>query len=140
MASDEPRRPAPVPDEESAPFFEGARRGKLMLQRCRACAVWHMPVRPVCDACLSDDLEWTAASGKGEVYTFALMHYVYHPGFANEVPYNLTVVKLDEGPVMETNLVGCDNRDIVIGMPVEVVFEELTDEVTVPKFRPRATA
>lgn len=140
MTTDQSRRPVPVPDEASAPFFEGARNRKLMVQRCRACGAYHFPVRRVCDACLAQDLEWVQATGKGEVYTFAFMHYVYHPGFANEVPYNLTVVKLEEGLLFETNLVGVKNAEITIGMPVEVVFEALDGQVAVPKFRPAARA
>ncbi len=136
MTTQPARRPAPVPDAASAPFFEGAQRRQLMLQRCKACGAWHLPVRTVCDACLSTDLAWTPASGRGEVYTFAYMHYVYHEGFANEVPYNLTVVKLQEGPLMETNLVGVRRGEIKIGMPVEAVFEEAGEGVIVPKFRP----
>lgn len=136
MTTQEAKRPIPVPDEASAPFFEGARQHKLMVQRCRKCGAYHWPVRPLCDACLANDLEWVQASGRGEVYTFAFMHYVYHPGFAREVPYNLTVVKLEEGLLFETNLVDVKNKEITIGMPVEVVFEDLSPEVTVPKFRP----
>ena len=140
MTQSAPQRPVPIPDEASAPFFEGALQGKLMIQQCRRCDAYHFPVRQVCDDCLADDLAWVQASGKGEVYTFALMHYVFHPSFADDVPYNLTVVKLDEGPLMETNLVDVNNDEIAIGMPVEAVFESLTDDVAVPKFRPAAKA
>ncbi len=136
MTTQHTQKPIPVPDEASAPFFDGAKHGKLMMQRCKDCGAWHHPVRIYCDDCLSPHLAWQQASGKGEVYNFALMHYVYHPAWANEVPYNLTVVKLEEGPVMETNLVDCKNSDIKIGMPVEVAFVKLSDDVTVPKFRP----
>jgi uncharacterized OB-fold protein len=138
MTTQEARRPIPVPDVASGPFFEGAKQKKFMLQRCKACGAWHYPVRAICDACLSKDLEWAQASGKGEVYTFAYMHYVYHPGFAKDVPYNLTVVKLAEGPVMETNLVGVKRGEIKIGMPVEVTFEDAGDGVVIPKFKPSA--
>jgi uncharacterized OB-fold protein len=65
------------------------------------------------------------------------MHQLYHPGFKGEIPYNVTVVELEEGPRMTANLVGCPNDQIRVGMPVEVVFERITDEVTLPKFRPR---
>lgn len=136
MTTPEIGKPIPVPDAASAPFFDGAKQRRLMVQRCKACQAYHMPVRTLCDACLSHDLEWVQASGKGEVYTFAYMHYLYHPGFQKEIPYNLTVVQLAEGPLMETNLVGVKRGEIKIGMPVEVTFEDVGEGVTVPKFRP----
>ena len=77
-----------------------------------------------------------SVSGRGEVFSFNVMHQVYHPGFAGEVPYAVVVVKLAEGPKIVSNLVGVQPRDIRIGMPVRVVFEDITDEVTLPKFVP----
>ena len=75
--------------------------------------------------------------GKGEIFSFNVMHQVYHPGFGDEVPYAVVVVKLKEGAKMNSNLLGIQPRDIKIGMPVQVVFEDITDEVTLPKFVPR---
>lgn len=129
------KKPIPVPDEESRPFFEGAKQRKLMIQRCLDCETYHFPFRRWCNACQGPRLEWVPASGKGEVYTFVIVHYVYHPGFAREVPYNLVTVKLDEGPLVLSNLVGCKNEEIMIGMPVEATFEDITGEITLPKFR-----
>ena len=77
-------------------------------------------------------------SGRGTVFSYAVMHQVYHPGFAAEVPYAVVVVELAEGARLVSNLVDCPLRDVTIGMPVEVVFEEVTPEVTLPKFRPAA--
>jgi len=79
-----------------------------------------------------------AVSGRGEVYSFNIMHQVYHPGFATEVPYAVVVVKLDEGVKFVSNLVGVRPADIKCGMPVEVTFEKLNDQVMLPKFRPRS--
>ena len=76
-------------------------------------------------------------SGRGEVFSFNIMHQVYHPGFAAEVPYAVVVIQLDGGPRLLSNLVDCAPGDIRIGMPVEVVFDDVTAEVTLPKFRPR---
>jgi hypothetical protein len=75
-------------------------------------------------------------SGRGEILSFYLMHQVYHPGFAAEVPYPVILVKLAEGPKLISNLVDCAPEEVRIGLPVEVVFEKLSDEVTIPKFRP----
>ncbi len=132
----EPRRPVPVPDETSAPFFEGTLAGKLMLMRCRACGAWRLPARDRCDRCWSTDTEWAQASGRGTVFSFILMHQIYHPAFAAEAPYNVTVVDLNEGVRMTANIVGCENGAIRVGMPVEAVFEPVSDSVSLPKFRP----
>lgn len=132
----EPARPAPVPDEVSAPYFEGARNGKLMLMRCLACGAWRFPARDRCDRCWSTETEWAQASGEGTLFSFVLMHQVYHPAFAREVPYNVAVVELAEGIRLTTNIVDCPNEAIHIGMPVQAVFEPVSDTVALPKFRP----
>lgn len=128
-------RPVPVPDEISAPFFEGAQRGELMLQHCGACARWSFPVRERCPHCLSAGLSWRAASGRGTLYTFAIMHQVMNPGFAAEVPYNVCQIDLAEGVRMVANVVGLANGALRIGMALEVVFEE-AGGVSIPRFRP----
>jgi uncharacterized OB-fold protein len=81
-------------------------------------------------------MEWVKVSGKGVVYTYTIMHQLYHPGWKDDLPYNVSFVMLDEGVYLLTNLVECKNEDIYVGMPVEVVFEDVTDEVTLTKFRP----
>ena len=135
-------KPVPVPDEASEAFFDGALRGELMLLRCRACATFMSPTaylgvppRPRCLSCFSGDLEWAPSSGRATLYSFALMHQVYDPAFAAEVPYNLAVVELDEGVRMTTNVVGCANEALYIGMRLEVTFEHVSEEVAIPKFR-----
>jgi uncharacterized OB-fold protein len=129
-------KPLPVPDEESRPFFDAAREGRLLIMRCKSCGAYRYPSRDRCDVCWSTDTAWVQASGRGTVYTFGIMHQLYHPGFKDEIPYNVVVVELEEGPRTYTNLVGIANDQIRVGMPVEVVFEKLTDEVTIPKFKP----
>jgi uncharacterized protein len=140
-----PAKPVPIPDEESRPFFEGARQGVLLLRRCRACAEFMSPtggigtpLRPRCVSCFSAELEWAPAGGKGTLYSFALMHQLYDPAFADELPYNVAVVQLDEGVRMTTNVVDCANEDLWIGMPLEVTFERISEEIAIPKFRPDA--
>jgi uncharacterized protein len=137
-----PSKPVPIPDEDSLPFFNGARRGVLLLRRCCACATFMSPtggigtpLRPRCVSCFSAELEWARASGRGTLYSFALMHQVYDPAFADEVPYNIAVVELDEGVRMTTNVVGCAHDELSIGMPLEVTFEHVSEEVAIPKFR-----
>ncbi len=131
-------RPMPAADEDSEPFFHGARAGKLMLMRCRSCGAYRYPSRDRCDMCWSTDTAWVQASGKGTVYTFGIMHQLYHPGFKDELPYNVVVIELAEGPRLYSNLVGVANEQIRVGMPVEVTFERINDEISLPKFRSTA--
>ena len=128
-------KPLPEADEASKPFWDGAFEGRLILMRCADCREWRLPSRPHCDACLSDKFTWEQASGKGTVRTFGVMHQKYHPGWAAVSPYNVTIVELEEGPRLPTNIVGIENADIRVGMPVVVEFERHED-VALPKFRP----
>ncbi len=131
-------KPVPVPDAISAPFFEGARDGKLMLQQCTGCGAWSFPVRERCPHCFAAKLEWRQASGRGSLYTFTVMHQVMNPGFASSVPYNVAQVDLEEGVRMISNIVGIDNKDLRPGMALEAVFEDVGEGVSLPKFRPTA--
>ncbi len=131
--------PIPNPTPESRPFWDAARRHELMLPRCRACGRYHYYPRAVCPHCLSGDLAWERVSGRGTVYTFSVIHRGLK-GFPLGEPYVLAMVELDEGPRMMTNLVGIepDPATIRFGMPVEVVFEDVSDTVALPRFRPAA--
>ncbi|MGI8550342.1 MAG: Zn-ribbon domain-containing OB-fold protein [Dehalococcoidia bacterium] len=129
------RKPIPQPDDASRPFFDGARRGVLMIERCLECQVYLAPGSFVCSECLGDRLEWVQASGRGTLFTFAIMHQRYHPGFAAELPYNIAVVELEEGPRLNTSIVGVRNEDLRVGIPLLVTFEQLSAEVSLPKFR-----
>ena len=144
IAASTPAKPVPVPDEASAPFFQGALRGQLMLLRCRACGMYlsptaylGVPVRPRCAGCFRSDLEWSPSSGKATLYSFAIMHQLYDEAFAADLPYNIAVVETDEGVRLTSQVVDCPNDRLEIGMPLEVVFERLSDEVAIPKFTPR---
>ena len=127
-------KPVPAITAEMRPFFEAAARNELRIQRCTACGTHRFPARAICSECLSLESEWVPVSGRGEIFSFNVMHQVYHPGFAGEVPYAVVVVKLAEGAKMISNLVGVAPADIRIGMPVRVVFERISDDVTLPKF------
>lgn len=130
-------KPVPAITPEMAPFFEGSRRGRLMVQKCEECGSLRFPARESCPRCLSAKAGWVAVSGRGEVYSFNVMHQVYHPAFAAEIPYAVVVVKLEEGVKMTSSLVGVKPHDIRCGMPVEAIFERVSEQVTLPKFRPR---
>ena len=131
------KKPIPAITPDMKPFFDATRRHELVVQRCRGCGAHRFPAREICSSCLSREAEWVKVSGEGEIFSYNVMHQVYHPGFADEVPYAVVVVKLKEGAKMNSNLRGIAPHAIKIGMPVQVVFEDISDEVTLPKFVPR---
>src|SRR5437899_2621850 len=101
------QKPLPVPDEAAQPFFTGAREERLMIQRCSVCGAVMWPARTRCTNCLAPEPSWVQASGRGTLYSFVLMHQVFHPGFAHEIPYNIAEVDLAEGLRIITNIVDC---------------------------------
>jgi uncharacterized OB-fold protein len=131
-----PATPVPAITDAMRPFFAAARDHRLVVQRCVACGTLRFPAREICTQCVSRDVEWAPVAGRGTVFSYSIVHQVYDPGFASLVPYAVVIVELEEGVRLVSNLVDCRPADIRIGMPVEVVFEVLTPEVTLPKFRP----
>jgi uncharacterized protein len=131
-----PGRPVPAVTPEMAPFWEAARRRQLVVQRCTSCGTLRFPAREACSRCLSRQSEWTPVAGTGEVFSKAIMHQANHPAFAAVAPYAVVVVQLAEGVRMMSNVVDCAVGDVRIGMSVEVVFQELDGDVTLPLFRP----
>jgi hypothetical protein len=129
--------PSPTPD--TAPFWEGAKRGELRIQHCNDCAAYFFYPRPLCRHCLSRDVEWRAVSGRGRLHTCTI---TYRSGRASPFPgpFVIAIVELDEGPRLMTNLVDVepDPAALRIGMPVEVVFADISPEITLPRFRPAA--
>jgi uncharacterized protein len=134
--SEAPARPVPAITPEMAPFWEAARRHELVVQRCVDCGARRFPAREVCSRCLSRRVEWERVGGKGRVFSVAIMHQANHPWFAARVPYAVVVIELDEGPRMLSTVPGLEPHAITIGMPVEVAFEDVTPEVSLPVFRP----
>jgi uncharacterized OB-fold protein len=138
----QPAPPTPVSDPLSDFFWDGARQGRLLIQRCQRCGTYiHLP-RPVCRSCRSFDLAPEEVSGRGTVYSFTETHKAFHPFFVDRVPYLLASVELEEqvGLRLLTNLVGVAEPDARIGMDVQVEFEWLSPEVAIPVFRPTAAA
>lgn len=128
-------KPVPLVTEEMRPFFDGAKRGELWLQRCADCGTYRFPARAWCSSCLSQRTQWERSSGRGEVYAFTVMHQVYHPAFATEVPYAVVIVKLAEGPKVTSKLVDVAADAVRIGLAVEVEFEDFGPDVSLPVFR-----
>lgn len=135
-ASTEYQKPLPVKTEENARFWESAQRHALELQRCAACGKFRYPCAEFCPNCLSPEAAWQPVSGRAAVYSFIIVHQRYDPSFVDDLPYNVAVVELEEGPRLVTNIVGCANGEIRIGMPLTVTYEDVTEEFTLPKFRP----
>ena len=131
--------PLPVPTPETRPFWDAARRHELHLQQCDACGRHVFYPRAVCPECLSDQVRWEKMSGRGTVYTFTVTYQNQAPGFRDELPYVLAYVKLDEGPQMLTNVVGCKPDEVKIGMAVEVTFEDVNEDLAIPRFKPVAS-
>jgi uncharacterized OB-fold protein len=131
----EPRRPLPRPTPETRHFWDGTRERELRLQRCDDCGNVYFPPRPFCPGCASREVRVFKASGRGILYSYVINHRAA-PGF--EPPYSIAVVELDEGPRMMTNIVGTPQTPeaLQLDMPVEVVFEPVGDEITLPLFRP----
>lgn len=129
-------RAKPKPTPETKHFWDGTRAGELRLQRCDACDHTYFPPRPFCPKCGARDVTVVQASGKATLYSYVINHRPLAPGFTE--PYAIAVVTLDEGPRMMTNIVGCPQTPeaLELDMALEVAFETLDDEITLPLFRP----
>jgi len=130
-------KPVPVPDADSRPFWEGCREHRLRIERCADCGTARFPPAGMCPRCRSSRHEWFTASGRGTVFSWIVVrHPVPKDMYAGEVPYVVALVDLEEGVRMPTNIVGCEPGAIRAGMPVHVVFEDVSADVTLPRFRP----
>jgi uncharacterized protein len=132
------RPPAPEPSELTQFFWDAVARGELAIQRCNTCGKYiHEPL-PHCRFCLSTDLGSAVVSGRAVLDTFTIVMQPYHPFFMSKVPYNLSIVELEEQPglKMVTNVVDCDEADLVVGMPLVVTFREAAPGITLPYFKP----
>ena len=129
-------KPLPTISGETKPYWDHCRRGQLLVQKCDSCGEYQFYPRGICANCWSNDIQWITSSGKGTVWTFAVTYQNGTPGFAEDVPYVLALVELEEGVRMFTNIVECDPRSVTIGMPVEVTFVQATNQISVPYFKP----
>lgn len=127
-------KPLPVIDNESRPFWEACREGRLMLQHCQDCGNWVFYPRALCTGCFSERLEWEQASGEGVIHTFTVCHRPAGAAFKGETPYVVALIDLKEGPRMMSNIVGTPHDAVRIGQSVRVTFEKATEAVTLPKF------
>ena len=130
------RTPLPRPTALSKPYWDACREGRLTVQRCKDCETLTFIPQPCCGNCLGENLEWVASSGRGTLYSYTTVERPQQPAF--EVPYTVAIVELEEGWHMLSNLVGIEPHEVEIGMPLEVSFERMTDEITLPYFKRRA--
>lgn len=131
---------SPTVIDETRPFWEGTMVQELRIQVCGACGNKQLPGGPCCTSCLSPDLTWQRASGRGTVYSFTVVRHPFHPSFADQIPYVVADIALDEGPVLTSNVTDIPADEVRIGMPVEVWFDEEMEDafhtkLRLPKFR-----
>lgn len=125
----------PSLNEDTKPYWDGLKDGRLLFQKCGHCGtIRHYP-RQVCSECFSMNVEWIEASGKGEVHTWAVSRHAFHPFFKRDLPMTFVTADMDEGVRVCARLRG-DGVVLCIGMPVWVAFERLDDDLTVPVFYP----
>jgi uncharacterized OB-fold protein len=129
-------KPLPIITDDNRPYWEYCKKHEFRMQKCDNCGYIRFPPGILCPRCHSMEAAWVKMSGKGEIYSFVIYRVAYHPSYANDIPYVVAVIRLDEGPRLESNITGVKVEDIRIDMPVEVYFDDITDEVSLPKFKP----
>ena len=131
-------KPVPVPQGESDYYWEKAKAHELWLRQCDDCGNAYFYPRDISPCCFSKNTSWIQASGKATLFTFAIVHRPPHPGFREIAPYVTAIVELEEGPKFPTNIVIDDPtpENLQIDMALEVPFDDITDTITLPKFKP----
>lgn len=127
-------KPLPKDDPLMAPFWENARDRRLSVQVCAECGDRHFPPSPVCPVCLSEDQAWEPVSGRASLVSWVKFHRAYWDGFGPDLPYDVCLVQLEEGPLLLSNFGHAPPAALKEGTPLQVVFDDVTDAVTLPKF------
>jgi uncharacterized OB-fold protein len=125
----------PQVDDLNRPFWDACRKGTLTAQRCTSCERLRYPIAPVCPHCIGRTWTWVALSGAGTVYTFAVFRHAYNEAWRDRVPYAVAIVEMDEGVMMIGDIDGSPD-EVSIGMAVRADFEQVTSEITLPRFVP----
>lgn len=135
MATESIENIKPIPDtSRDTPFWEGLKSNQFRLYKCQDCNTFYYPEQK-CLNCKEPNMEWVPTSGRGKIYTFIIMHQLYNPAFQKELPYNVSIIELDEGPMIMSNISDSDNEDIEIGKKVEVVFDQVNEDLTTHSFK-----
>ena len=127
-------KPLPTITNENREFWEGARKHELTMQRCNDCGHVRYPINNVCPKCLSGRFSWQTLSGEGKILSYIVFYQKYSPAFADDLPYNVALIQLKEGPRMFGNIVGVDEDTPKVGDEVKVMFDPVTPDVTIPRF------
>ncbi len=128
-------KPKPRPAPESLPYWQAAREHRLALPKCEDCQKFWFPPSRTCPHCLSANFSFKNVSGKGKIFSFVTFHRVYRPAFANDVPYVVALIELDEGPRLLSNIMGVTHDQVKCEMRVEVVFDDYDEDISIPKFK-----
>ena len=134
--TDDYLKPIPPPTRDTQPYWDGLAEGRLLIQRCAACGKLRHYPRPMCDSCHSMDVAWQEASGRGTIHSWTVTHHPFNIGFKRELPYALATVDLAEGVRLQAQLRDIAHERIAIGLPVEVRFERVKEDLTLPYFVP----
>jgi uncharacterized protein len=129
------QKPLPTITSLNRPFWEGLKRRELRMQKCDGCGLIWYPPSPLCPDCWSRGFTWTKLSGRGRVNSWVVFHQAYFRSFERHIPYNVVEIELAEGPRILANLVDVANTELRGGMAVEIVFDDVTDEITLAKFK-----
>lgn len=131
----------PVPNIDTQEFWDGCHHHELLIQKCSECGIYRFYPCPMCSHCGSMKADWKMVSGKGTVYTWSVIRRAADPAWAGDLPYIAAVIELDEQPslLMPGNIVECDPDKVTAGMSVEVFFEDVTEKISLPKWRPAST-
>jgi uncharacterized OB-fold protein len=129
-------KPLPVKEPLTDPYWALARQHELSIQRCDECGDRHFPPTDVCPSCLSDAQSWQVVSGRGTLVSWVVFHRAYWDGFKPDVPYNCCLVRLEEGPLIVSNIKDQVPADARMGMEVRAVFVDVTDDVSLVRFVP----
>jgi uncharacterized protein len=129
------KKPLPSPDGDTAALWAGMREGKLLLQHCGKCGNVEYYQQQLCRRCGSEDLVAKPASGRGKVHSFSVVHRAPGPAFKDDVPYAVLLVELAEGPRMISTYAGGPPEDVTFDMDVRLVFDQVSDEIALPRFQ-----
>ncbi|MFC2949150.1 Zn-ribbon domain-containing OB-fold protein [Virgibacillus sediminis] len=124
----------PEPTVETEAYWQGCSNHQLLIQQCRECGHYQFYPRIICTDCMSRDVEWVKASGRGNVKTYTIIHRAISQAYEKDTPYVVALIELDEGPMMMSNVIGCTPEAVKVGQEVMVTFEDWSDEISIPKF------
>ncbi|MGJ9459664.1 Zn-ribbon domain-containing OB-fold protein [Oceanobacillus sp. CF4.6] len=126
----------PEPTIETEAYWEGCRNRELLIQQCNQCGKSQFYPRMMCTDCMSRNVHWVKATGKGKVKTYTIIHRAISKAYSKEAPYVVAIIELREGPCLMSNIVGCNPRDVNVGQEVEVTFQDWSERITIPMFTP----